>query len=385
VTAIDWIIVAVTVFTAVAGFFQGFLVGAATLAGFAGGLFLGGRIGQAFVNGGSESPYAPLFALMGGLLGGLVLGSLFEAFGHGVRRRLTAPSLGVVDGVTGAALSAAVALGLAWLAGAVALQTPQTRALRDDIQRSTILRALNDALPPSGPILNALARFDPFPAISGPPADLPAPRAAVARAPRVRAAAGGVVKVQGTACGLGIEGSGWIAAPGLVVTNAHVVAGQDDTTVQRVGTGPKVGARAVAFDPDDDVAILAAPGLGGRVLKIGVDAPSGRAVAILGFPENGPYDVRAGTLGATRSVITQDAYGRGPVTRSITTLRGAVRPGNSGGPVVDARGRVLATVFAATRGGPRGGYGVPSAIVRRALRAARGGRAGAVSTGACAA
>jgi S1-C subfamily serine protease len=381
VTALDWIIVALTLVTAAAGFFQGFVVGAATLAGFAGGLFVGARVGQALVAAGSHSPYAPLFALIGALAGGLLFGSVLEVLGHGVRRRLTAPSLGVVDGLGGALLSAAVALGLVWLAGAVALQSPQTRGLRDDIQRSAILRALNDALPPSGPILNALARFDPFPTINGPPVDLPAPRAAIARDPDVRAAAQGVVKIQGTACGLGVEGSGWIARDGVVVTNAHVVAGQSDTTVQLGGSGPMLAAHAAVYDPRDDIAILRVDGLGGRALPIASQPQAGRSAAILGFPENGPYDVRAGRLGSTRTVITQDAYGRGPVQRSITTLRGTVRPGNSGGPMVDAQGRVVTTVFAAARGGTPGGYGVPNAVVERDL-----GRVGngSVSTGACA-
>jgi S1-C subfamily serine protease len=166
-----------------------------------------------------------------------------------------------------------------------------------------------------------------------------------------------------------------------VVTNAHVVAGQSDTTVQLAGTGPELEARAVVFDPGDDLAILRVEGLGGRTLPM-ADAPSaGISAAILGFPENGPYDVRAGRLGSTRTVVTQDAYGRGPVQRSITALRGTVRPGNSGGPMVDTRGRVVTTVFAAARGGPAGGYGVPNAVVPRDL-----GRAGdeAVSTGPCA-
>jgi len=381
VTALDWIIVILTLVTAAGGYFQGFLVGAATLAGFAGGLFLGARLGQAVVSAGSQSPYAPLFGLVGAVLGGILLASLLEALGYGLRRRLAVPGLGVVDGVAGAALSGAVALGLVWLAGAVALQAPPARGLRDDIQRSTVLRALNDILPPSGPILNALARFDPFPRIDGPPVDVPAPRAAIARDPEVRDAAQGVVKIQGTACGLGVEGSGWIARPGVVVTNAHVVAGQSDTTVQRAGTGPELEARAVVFDPGDDLAILRVEGLGGRTLPM-ADAPSaGISAAILGFPENGPYDVRAGRLGSTRTVVTQDAYGRGPVQRSITALRGTVRPGNSGGPMVDTRGRVVTTVFAAARGGPAGGYGVPNAVVTRDL-----GRAGdeAVSTGPCA-
>jgi S1-C subfamily serine protease len=381
VTALDWIIVALTLMTAAAGWFQGFVVGAATLAGFAGGLFVGARIGQAVVSAGSESPYAPLFGLIGALIGGMLFGSVLEALGYGLRKRMTAPSLGLVDGLAGALLSAGVALGLAWLAGAVLLQAPQAHGLREDIQRSSILRALNGALPPSGPILNALARFDPFPTIDGPPVDLPAPRAAIARDPDVRAAADSVVKIQGTACGLGIEGSGWIARDGVVVTNAHVVAGQSDTTVQLGGQGDKRSAKVVAFDPHDDIAVLRVDGLGGHALSIADSPRPGASAAILGFPENGPYDVRAGRVGSTRDVITQDAYGRGPVRRSITTLRGVVRPGNSGGPMVDARGRVVATVFAATRGGPSGGYGVPNAVVERELQ---GAGEGAVSTGPCA-
>jgi S1-C subfamily serine protease len=380
-TSLDWIIVALTLVAAFAGYAQGFVVGAATLAGFAGGLFLGSRLGQVVISSGSDSPYAPLFALVGALLGGLILGSLMETLGLGIKRHLRIPGLGFVDGLGGAALSGAVALGLAWLAGAVALQTPGAVAFRDEIQRSSILKRLNGALPPSGPVLNALARFDPFPRIDGPSAAVPAPRAAIARDPQVRAAADSVVKIQGTACGLGVEGSGWIVRDGVVVTNAHVVAGQDDTTVQLGGRGDRLKATAIAFDPHNDVAILRVQGLGGHALPLASSPRSGTAAAILGFPENGPYDVRAGRVGATRTVLTQDAYGRGPVRRSLTTLRGLVRPGNSGGPMVDTRGRVVTTVFAATRGGgPTGGFGVPNAIVRSDLA----GASGPVDTGPCA-
>jgi len=378
VTLLDWIIVALTLVTAAAGFFQGFVVGLATMTGFAVGLFAGGRLGTLLVASGSASPYAPLFALGGALLGGLVLGSALEALGLGIRRRMTAPGLGLADGVGGAVLSAAVALGLAWLAGAVALQTPGARTFREEIQRSAILRGLNELLPPSGRILNALARFDAFPEIDGPPAAVPPPRAAIARDPEVEAAAEGVVRIQGTACGLGVEGSGWIAREGIVVTNAHVVAGQGDTTVQLAG-GERREAVALAFDVTNDVAVLGVDGLGGRTLPLAGSPRAGTAAAILGYPENGPYDVRAGRLGATRTVVTQDAYGRGPVQSSLTTLRGTVRPGNSGGPMVDGRGRVVTTVFAAARGGPPGGYGVPNAVVARALARAQG----PVSTGPC--
>jgi S1-C subfamily serine protease len=109
---------------------------------------------------------------------------------------------------------------------------------------------------------------------------------------------------------------------------------------------------------------------------------AGTSAAILGFPGNGPYDVRAGRVGSTREVITQDAYGQGPVRRSLTSLRGAVRSGNSGGPMVDSRGRVVTTIFAATTSGPRGGFGVPNAIVRARLQDASA--SSGVSTGPCA-
>src|SRR4051794_23893235 len=380
-TSLDWIIVALTLVAAFAGWAQGFVVGAATLAGFAGGLLLGGRVGGLVIDSGSQSPYAPLFALVGALLGGLILGSLMETLGLGIKRRLRIPGVGFVDGVGGAVPSGAVALGLAWLAGAVALQTPGAVAFRDEIQRSSILKRLNDALPPSGPVLNALARFDPFPRIDGPSAGVPPPRAAIARDPQVRVAGEGVVKIQGTACGLGVEGSGWIARDGIVVTNAHVVAGQEDTTVQLGGRGDPLDAEAIAFDPRNDIAVLRVDDLGGTPLELAGQPQSGTQAAILGFPENGPYDVRAGRVGATRTVFTQDAYGRGPVQRRLTTFRGLVRPGNSGGPMVDTRGRVVTTVFASTRGaGPVGGFGVPNSIVRDILATA----AGPVDTGPCA-
>ena len=380
-TGLDWIILAFVTLLALYGYGQGFVVGALSLAGFAGGGFAGSRLAPLLLEEGARSPYAPLFALVGALLGGTLLAVGLERVGRSVRRFMVLPGLGVLDGLLGALLSAAIGLGLAWLFGAVALQTPGARELRGDIQRSEILSRLNDALPPSGPVLNALARFDPVPAISGPRANVAPPRAAIARDPDVAAAAASVVRIRGTACGLGVEGSGWVAGDGVVVTNAHVVAGQDDTIVQIGGDGPDLPARALVFDPLNDVAVLRVSGLNQPPLSFASSVDSGTGGAILGYPLNGPYDVRAARVGATQEVLSQDAYGRGPVTRSMTSLRGLVRSGNSGGPVVDSAGRVLTTVFAATRGrSPRCGYGVPNAIVRSALADARG----FVDTGPCA-
>ena len=380
-TLLDWIIVAFTLLMAFWGYAQGLIVGALSLIGFAGGAFLGSRIGPLVLAEGSSSPYAPLFALVGALLVGGMLASGLEVLGFHLRYRL-GDRLGVFDGVGGAVLVACLGLGLVWIGGAVALQTPGARELREPIQRSAILRELNDHLPPSGGILQALARFDPFPHVQGPEANVPPPNARIARDRDVRRAARSVVKVLGTACGLGVQGSGWLAGDGVVVTNAHVVAGQDDTTVQLHGEGPHIEADAIWFDPRNDLAILRASGLSGvAALRLDVGAAPGAPAAILGFPENGPYRVAPGRLGQTSEVVTQDAYGRGPVRRTITSLRGHVRSGNSGGPMVDAAGRVVTTIFAATVvDGGRSGFGVPDSIVQSALARARG----PVETGPCA-
>ena len=383
VTGLDWLILAFVTLLGFFGYAQGFVVGALSLGGFVAGAFAGSRLGPMLLEEGSRSPYAPLFALAGAIFAGGLLALGFESVGRRLRSVLRIPGLGIVDGLLGAVLSACVGLGIAWIFGAVALQTPGARELRADIQRSEILSRLNDALPPSGPILNALARFDPLPGIAGPGADVAPPRAAIARDPQVAGAAPSVVRIRGTACGLGVEGSGWVARDGVVVTNAHVVAGQDDTTVEVGGKGDPLDARVVAFDVRNDVAVLRVAGLGQPALRFapGEEPEVGASGAVLGYPENGPYDVRAARVGATSTVSSQDAYGRGPVQRSMTAFRGVVRSGNSGGPVVDGSGRVLTTVFASTTGdGPRGGYGVPNAVVRRAL--AETGE-GSVSTGPC--
>jgi S1-C subfamily serine protease len=377
---VDWIIVVFTGLMAVWGYAQGLIVGALSLLGFAGGALLGSRLGPLVLEEGSQSPYAPLFALVGALMVGGILASGLELLGFHLRRRM-GDRLGLMDGFGGALFVGALGLGLAWIGGAVALQTPGAGELREPIQQSTILRELNERLPPSGPILQALARFDPFPQIDGPRPNVSAPNSKIARDPQVRAASASVVRVLGTACGLGVQGSGWIAGDGVVVTNAHVVAGQSDTTVQLRGEGDRIDADAIWFDPRNDLAILRADGVSGTpALRLDADAGKGASAAIVGFPENGPYDVRPGRLGDTSTVVSQDAYGRGPVRRSITSVRGLVRSGNSGGPMIDGRGRVVTTIFAATvADGGRNGFGVPVPIVRRALERANG----TVDTGPC--
>jgi S1-C subfamily serine protease len=382
VTRLDWAIVVFAVLLAIFGFRRGFIVAVLSFGGFAIGSFIGTRLGPLLLSQGSASPYAAAFGLIGALLAGAILATGFEGVGLRLRRVLVLPGLSMLDGALGALLSAALGLAIAWILAAVVLQTDGTTQLRLDIQRSAILRELNQLLPPTGPILNVLASLDPLPSIAGPLPDVSLPPAAIARDPAVRGASRSVVRVLGTACGLAIEGSGWVAQPGVVVTNAHVVAGEHDTTVEVDGHDPELSAYAIAFDPTDDIAVLRVPGLGLPSLTLAARPPNGRAGAILGYPENGPLDARPGRIGTTQQIITDDAYGRGPVSRLLTPLRGLVRPGNSGGPFVDRQGLVLTTVFASTTGsGPVGGYGVANATVARVLA----GAGHMVGTGECSA
>jgi S1-C subfamily serine protease len=383
VTTLDWIIVGFAALLAGFGFRRGFIMGALSFAGFAIGAFIGTRLGPLLLPRGSASPYAPAFGLIGALLAGAILATGLEGLGFRLRRRLSVPGLGLFDGLLGAALGAALGLGVVWIVAAVAAQTPGDRQLRADIQRSAILRELNQLLPPSGPILNALARLDPLPQVAGRSPDVAAPLPRIGRSPGVRAASRSVVRVLGTACGLAIEGSGWVARPDEIVTNAHVVAGERDTTVEVGGHPPELPAEAIVFNPTNDIAVLRVRGLGDLPsLSVSSEPAPGRAGAILGYPENGPYHVQPGRIGRTQTILTDDAYGQGPVPRLLTPLRGVVRPGDSGGPLIDTAGIVLTTVFAGTiGGGPAGGYGVANATVLRLLATAG---SATVGTGSCA-
>jgi S1-C subfamily serine protease len=367
-TVLDWAIVAFTLALGLWGYRQGLIVGTLTLIGFAVGAFAGSRIGPLVLNQGAESPYAPLCAALGALVAGALVAVTLESLALGLRSRLIRERgvLHLADGAGGAALVASVALGLVWVFGAVALHAPGTAQLRADVQRSLILRSLNDVLPPSGPILHALNRVDPAPSIVGPATPVEAPDPQVVSDPDVVAAGASVVRVLGTACGLGVEGSGWVVEPGLVVTNAHVVAGEDDTTVT-TQDGASFAASPVHYDPENDLAMLHVDA-GLPALPIAPDPKAGDAGAVLGYPENGPYSIAAARLGETQDTISDDSYGRGPIRRPIASLRGNVRSGNSGGPLVDSRGRVLGTVFAAATTGPPGGFAVPDSLVEEALR-----------------
>ena len=375
-TVVDWVALGLVLLAALGGAVQGLVWSGLSLAGLIAGAFLGGRLAPLVLPNGSGSRYAPVVALIAAVTLAVAFEVLGSTIGGVIRSRERARGVRALDSFGGVFAGALIGLGMVWVLGAMALQLPGQADLRRAVQRSYVLQQLNDIVPPRS-LLNALARIDPFPTFAGPPVPSDPPDPTVLRRLGVRAAASSVVRVLGTACGLGVEGSGWVAAPETVVTAAHVVAGEEDTSVTTIG-GVSLPAAVVVFDPHDDVAVLQVPGLDAAPLRL-VDPTAGAPVAIVGYPLNGPLDASPGRIGITATVLAQDAYGHGPTRRLVTSLAGTVEHGNSGGPAVDAQGRVEATVFAARATGD-GGYGVPASVVQEDL--ARANR-GPVSTGPC--
>jgi len=282
----------------------------------------------------------------------------------------------LIDAAGGAVFGAVVGLAIVWLVAVVALQQPSL-GLRKRVQRSEVLPRLVEAVPPRT-VLHALGRFDQLPLIGVIPGEsLPPPDPSVARSPGARLAARAVVKVLGTACGLGLEGSGWVVGRSLVATNVHVIAGERDTHVL-VPNGRNLPARPVYVDAVNDVALLRVSSLSVAPLRPAPAAEVPRPVALLGYPENGPLVSVAGRAGPPQRILGSDANGRRPRLRVVIPLRGPIRRGDSGGPAVDRRGRVVTMMFAATRNG-RGGLGVPVDLVMQAAR----GPLRPVSSGPC--
>jgi len=177
------------------------------------------------------------------------------------------------------------------------------------------------------------------------------------------------------------EGSGFVAADGYVVTNAHVVAGMDDPEV-RSAEGLS-DATTVLFDPDLDLAILSVPGATGPPLPLATEPlDRGAPGAVLGYPQGGPLDVRRAAVRRTIDAVGRDIYGHGEVERLVLELQTLVRPGNSGGPFVLPDGRVGGVVFAASSGEDDVGYAIAAGEVDDPLEIAMG-RTASVDTGPC--
>jgi len=374
-TLTDLLLLAAVLVFAVAGYYRGFIGQVLSLAGVAIGVVAGAWLAPHVLPG--DSSWVPVASVVGAALGAFLAGLATGSLAGIARSTLSAtPVLGLVDRMGGALVGGVLALALAWVAAVLFLNQPLL-GLRRAVQASAIMPALVRAVPPE-PVLRTLERFDPLPILEFSPGRLPEPDESVLRSPVASRATGSVLRIEGTSCGLGVRGSGWVVRSGLVATNAHVVSGQTDTKVLVPGAEGRRDATIVYLDPRNDVALLRVTGLGAQPLPVSTGGDYPRQVVLMGYPGGGDLEAAAGTAGSVRTVLAPDAHGRSIVRRTVLPIRGAVRKGESGGPVIDAAGEVVGMIFGATRDG-RGGFGVPAGTVAEAAS----GRLRPVDPGGC--
>lgn len=387
---LDWLLVLLVLAYALSGYWQGFVTGAFATAG----LLLGGLAGiwLAPVALGDAQP--SLLVSLGALFIVILSASLGQAAlqftGARVRDRITWQPARLLDAVGGAALSAAAVLVVAWALG-VAISGTRIGEVTPLVRGSEVLARVDGVLPDSARTL--LGAFDEvvgttfFPRYLEPFA--PERIVEVGPGPKrllkdrdVLAAEPSVVKIRGSNdCGRGVEGTGFLYAEDRVMTNAHVVAGVDDPEVELDGS--TTGADVVYYNPDLDVAVLRVDS--GDVPTLGfakVKPEPADGVAIIGYPQDGPYDVQPGRIRAEQRLRSPDIYGEGTVIREVLSLRGLVRPGNSGGPVLSTKGNVVGVVFAASVTDRDTGYALTADQVADA-RTEGEASAEEVSTGDC--
>ncbi len=378
---LDLVLVLAAVLFAVSGYRQGFLVGVLSFAGFLGG----GALGAVLAPGVASSSFLDTFPrAVVGLLVVFLLASLGQVLasvlGAALRRRLTWKRARAVDAVGGAVVSVVSLLLVAWLVGRAVADSPYPTAA-SQVRRSVVIGAVNDLVPDSGRRLfgsfRSLVDDRGFPEVFSDlrptrVQDVEPPDAALADSPVVQRSRPSVLKITGAApsCRKMLEGTGFVYASERVMTNAHVVAGVTEPRVQ-VGNRD-LAARVVLFDPGRDVAVLAVPGLRQAALEFAPDpADDGGDAIVLGYPLDGPFRADSARVVRRQQARGMDLYGERSVTREIYTVRGLVRQGNSGGPMIDPQGRVYGVVFAAAADDDRVGYVLTASEVRSAAEAGR--------------
>ena len=386
---LDWLLVLLVLAYAVSGYWQGFIAGAFATAG----LLLGGLLGLWLaplllgeVNKGVWVSVAALFVVLVCATTGQ---AVLQFAGTRIRSQIRWQPVRALDAFGGAVLSMAAVLVVAWALG-VAVSGTKLPWASTQVRGSVVLDRVNQVMPPDA--TRALSDFNDLVATSFFPrylepfareriATVNPPPGTVNRDPDVRRAGRSVYKVRGTSsCGRGIEGSGFLYGPGRVMTNAHVVAGVDAPRVL-VGDN-EVPAQVVYYNPDVDIAVLAVDGLRAAQLRFAPSAQRGQPAAVLGYPQDGPYDVRGARIRGQQRLRSADIYGEGTVVRGVYSLRALIRPGNSGGPLVSTDGRVLGVVFAASITDDDTGYALTAAQVAQPAASGLTGSS-PVDTGEC--
>lgn len=384
---LDFFIILLVVALAIRGYAAGFFRQAGSLSGLLLGLIVGAALAPLLARFFGGAQLRAIIAWSVILVAVVAFTGLGEWAGLRVAQLLHRIKLRAIDKFAGAALGVGVGLVAVWLLAAMTMNLP-IGGLRQQIHQSAILRALDATLPPAPEVLARFGRIiapngfpqvftglepPPQPPVTGPNAAAVNMAASTGRASTVR--------IEGLGCGGIVGGSGFVAAPSLVATNAHVVAGISNPVVFD-GAGPHP-ATTVWFDPDLDFAVLRVGGLSATPLPLlPGDVPRGTPGAVLGYPGGGPLTVSPAAVLGERVAVGRDIYDQGLVRRTIYELQADVRPGNSGGPVVASQGAVLGVVFAASQ--VQGGIGYALTSREAAPGLARAATNGAVSTGTCA-
>ena len=362
---LDVILLSAVLLFAISGYRQGFVVGVLSFVGFLGGAVLGAAIAPTLARTGPLSGLSSTATAIAAVLLLATLGQIAATFlGAALRNRLLWKPARVVDAFAGAGISVVSLLLVAWLVGTAVASSPFS-SLASQVRRSQVLDVVDQAVPGGADGLFASFRrlIDErgFPEVFGDlvPTRVRAvepPDSALARSAVVTASRSRIFKITGVAssCSRRIEGSGFLYAPERVLTNAHVVAGVRNPTVDVDGTSRR--ATVVLYDSDRDLAVLLVPGLDRRPLSFAGSAKPGDSAIVLGYPEDGPFRADAARIRGTQNARGPDIYQHRTVVRQIYSLRARVRPGNSGGPLLNPAGAVDGVVFAAAADDPQTGY-----------------------------
>lgn len=317
----------------------------------------------------------PLGAVLVLVIGGSLGSSIGFAVGEPIRRNILRTGIHTsTDSVAGAALSAAVVLMMCWFLGLSFSRGPSSE-IAQQIQRSALLRSL-DSIAPVRPgflanveqVLAGVRFPSPFTGLEPTlPGALPVP-ASVDTA-GINAAGKVVVKVSSVGCGGIVTGSGFPIGDGYIVTNAHVVSGTSSHSII-TPSGNSLRATVVLFDPERDIAVLQVPGFNAAGLTFG-SGDRGTGGAVIGYPGGGPEKTVPAVIDGTVEAQGGDIYGNNQVTRQIFVMQASVRPGNSGGPLVDLQGRVLGLVFATSARDPNQAYALTDQEIEPDIRNAQ--------------